>query len=231
MANGHIALLTLAVVSAAVVLGIGSRDAEASAMKVRVAAVSFVPTKFDLHGNADRLEQAFRQAKRGGARIAVAPEGALDGYVVNEIIAGDFPPEKMREVAIPLDHPIIQRFQRLATELEMSLVFGWPSGLRTKCITAPSSSTMRVSFAASITRCSLLKATTRTGGTTAWDAAAVLSTRRLAGPAPAPRAPIEERICRRVVLRTGNRMGLHGGGCQPAAPVVSKRYSMKCLPD
>ena len=30
----------------------------------------------------------------------------------------------MREVAIPLDHPIIQRFQRLAVELEMSLVFG-----------------------------------------------------------------------------------------------------------
>ena len=124
MANVHIALLTLAVVSAAVLLGIGSRDAEASVMKVRVAAVSFVPTKFDLHGNADRLEHAFRQAKLGGAKIAVAPEGALDGYVVNEIIAGEFPPEKMREVAIPLDHPIIQRFQRLATELEMSLVFG-----------------------------------------------------------------------------------------------------------
>ena len=124
MANGHIALLTLAVVSAAVLLGIGSRDAEASVMKVRVAAVSFVPTKFDLHGNADRLEHAFRQAKLGGAKIAVAPEGALDGYVVNEIIAGEFPPEKMKEVAIPLDHPIIQRFQRLATELEMSLVFG-----------------------------------------------------------------------------------------------------------
>ena len=124
MTNGHIALLTLAVVSAAFVLGIGSRDAEASAIKVRVAAVSFVPTKFDLDGNADRLEQAFRQAKQGGAQIAVAPEGALDGYVVNEIIAGKFPAEKMRDVAIPLDHSVIQRFQRLAIELEMSLVFG-----------------------------------------------------------------------------------------------------------
>ena len=124
MARGQVTLLMLVAVSAAVLLGVGCRDAEASALKVRVAAVSFVPTKFDLHGNADRLEQAFRQAKLGGARIAVAPEGALDGYVVNEIIAGEFPPEKMREVAIPLDHPIIQRFQRLATELEMSLVFG-----------------------------------------------------------------------------------------------------------
>ena len=63
MAKGQVALLTLAVVSAAVLLGLGCRDAEASALKVRVAAVSFVPTKFDIHGNADRLEQAFRQAK------------------------------------------------------------------------------------------------------------------------------------------------------------------------
>ena len=124
MAKRHIGLLTLVAVSAAVLLGLGCRDAEASDMKVRVAAVSFVPTKFDLHGNADRLEQAFHQARLGGARITVAPEGALDGYVVNEIIAGEFPPEKMRDVAIPLDHPIIQRFQRLAIELEMSLVFG-----------------------------------------------------------------------------------------------------------
>ncbi len=32
--------------------------------KVRVAAISFVPKKFDLSGNAARLEQAFRQAQR-----------------------------------------------------------------------------------------------------------------------------------------------------------------------
>ena len=124
MIKGQVALWTLAAASAAVLLGLGCREVEASALKVRVAAISFVPTKFDLHGNADRLEHAFRQAKLGGAQIAVAPEGALDGYVVNEIIAGKFPPEKMREVAIPLDHPLIQRFQRLAIELEMSLVFG-----------------------------------------------------------------------------------------------------------
>ena len=55
---------------------------------VRVAAVSFVPQKFDLQGNADRLERAFRLAAKGGTKLAVAPEGALDGYVVNEIISG-----------------------------------------------------------------------------------------------------------------------------------------------
>ena len=101
MANRRIGLLTLAAVSAAVLLGLGSQNATASTLTVRVAAISFVPTKFGLHGNADRLEDAFRQARRGGAQIAVAPEGALEGYVVNEIIAGEVPAEKMREVAIP----------------------------------------------------------------------------------------------------------------------------------
>jgi len=92
---------------------------------VQVAAVSFVPTKFDLVGNADRLERAFRQAKRGNAQIAVAPEGALDGYVVNEIIAGAAKAEKMNEVAVSVDHPVIHRFRKLAAELEMCLVFGF----------------------------------------------------------------------------------------------------------
>src|SRR5688572_15128528 len=57
--------------------------------KVRVAAISFVPTKFDLQGNASRLEQAFRTARQRGAQIAVAPEGVLEGYVVNEVISGE----------------------------------------------------------------------------------------------------------------------------------------------
>jgi predicted amidohydrolase len=119
----HVVLCSLAL-SAAVLICAGSRRLEASPLKVRVAAISFVPTKFDLPGNADRLEQAFRQAKRGGAEIAVAPEGILEGYVVNKVIAGELPAEKMREVAVPIDDPVIRRFQDLAKELEMSLVFG-----------------------------------------------------------------------------------------------------------
>ncbi|MBI83842.1 MAG: hypothetical protein CMJ81_11640 [Planctomycetaceae bacterium] len=97
---------------------------------VRVAAVSFVPVKFDLAGNADRLERWFREAKRGGARLAVGPEGALEGYVVNEIIAGEEPAEKMKGVAVSIDGPLIQRFQRLAEELEMCLAFGFAERIK-----------------------------------------------------------------------------------------------------
>ena len=97
---------------------------------LRVAAISFVPAKFDLAGNADRLERAFRKAKAGGARLAVAPEGCLEGYVVNEIIAGEAPAERMREVAIPIGDAVIRRFQKLAGELEMCLVFGFAERIR-----------------------------------------------------------------------------------------------------
>ena len=96
-----------------------------SVTKVRVAAISFVPKKFDLDGNTDRLTLAFREAAQGGARIAVGPEGALEGYVVNDIIAGDATAERMRQVAIPIDSPTIKHFQALARKLCLCLVFGF----------------------------------------------------------------------------------------------------------
>jgi sulfatase modifying factor 1 len=106
----------------------GLKPAESTASigtTVRVAAISFVPVKFDLKGNAGRLEKAFREARKGGAKIAVAPEGVLEGYVVNEIIAGKAEPEAMKDVALAMTDPVIRRFQELAHELEMCLVFGF----------------------------------------------------------------------------------------------------------
>ncbi len=100
-------------------------DAAVAATIVKVAAVSFVPVKFDLAGNADRLEAMFQQASAGGARIAVAPEGSLEGYVVNEIISGDAESKRMRDVAVNIDAPVIHRFQQLARKLKMCLVFGF----------------------------------------------------------------------------------------------------------
>jgi predicted amidohydrolase len=100
-------------------------EAASKANTIRVAAISFVPVKFDLNHNADVLERAFRKAKQGGAQMAVAPEGCLEGYVVNEIIAEKAPAERMKEVAVEADSPVIRRFQKLAAELDMCLVFGF----------------------------------------------------------------------------------------------------------
>ncbi len=102
-----------------------SARGDANAVTIRVAAVSFRPKKFDLPGNADKLEQIFRRAKQGGAKIAVAPEGALDGYVVDDIITGQAAESKMNKVAISIDHSIIGRFQALGDELDICLVFGF----------------------------------------------------------------------------------------------------------
>ena len=96
---------------------------------LRVASISFEPVKLDLAGNADQLEAWFRKAANGGAKIAVAPEGSLDGYIVNEIIAKEMAASKMRDVAVAIDSPVIRRFQSLARELNLCLVFGFAEQL------------------------------------------------------------------------------------------------------
>ena len=58
-------------------------------------------------------------------RLPLLQKGALDGYVVNEIIAGKVPADRMKDVALPIDGPMIGRFQKLAIELDMCLVFGF----------------------------------------------------------------------------------------------------------
>lgn len=96
-----------------------------STRSVRVASISFKPVKFDLAGNTEHLERWFRKAAKGKAEIAVAPEGVLEGYVVNEIIANKVPADRMRDVALSVNSPTIKRFQSLARELKMCLVFGF----------------------------------------------------------------------------------------------------------
>ena len=91
---------------------------------IKVAAISFVPEKFGLEKNADRLEEMFRRAAAGGAQLAVAPEGVLEGYVVEPILSGEQPAERMKDVAVTMQSAVIGRFRKLAKELEMCLVFG-----------------------------------------------------------------------------------------------------------
>ncbi|MEE3258364.1 MAG: carbon-nitrogen hydrolase family protein [Candidatus Latescibacterota bacterium] len=92
--------------------------------RVDVAAISFVPEKFDLEQNADRLEEMFRKAAKGGAQLALAPEGVLEGYVVMEIIEGRVQAEAMRAVAVSTRGAMMERFRALARELDMCLAFG-----------------------------------------------------------------------------------------------------------
>lgn len=92
---------------------------------VRVASISFEPRPFEVTANADRLERLFRQAAADGAQLAVAPEGSLDGYVVNYIINGSESAERMHKAAVPIDGSVMRRFRRLALDLKLSIAFGF----------------------------------------------------------------------------------------------------------
>ena len=104
---------------------IAAGDQPQSAVTIRVASISFEPIKFGLDQNVKTLESWFRKAAAGGARLAVAPEGILEGYVVTPIIDGQEKATRMREVAQAIDSPTISRFRDLAAELKMCLVFGF----------------------------------------------------------------------------------------------------------
>lgn len=119
--------LTCALVALAALAGGHAAESPptAAATRVRVAAISFVPEKGNLAGNADRLEAAFREAAAGGAKLAVAPEGILEGYVINPMLAGEIPVARMHELALPLDAPLIRRFRDLTRQLGLCVVFGF----------------------------------------------------------------------------------------------------------
>ena len=92
---------------------------------VEVAAISFRPAKWDKAGNADRMEELFVRAAQRKPRLILTTEGALEGYVVMEIVEGRATAEAMLEVAEPIDGPYIRRFQQLARTLNTCLAFGF----------------------------------------------------------------------------------------------------------
>ena len=92
---------------------------------VEVAAISFRPTKWDKDGNADRMEQLFVRAAQGNPRLILTTEGALEGYVVMDVVEGRASADAMLELAEPIDGPYIRRFQKLARTLNTCLAFGF----------------------------------------------------------------------------------------------------------
>ena len=92
---------------------------------VEVAAISFRPTKWDKDGNADRMEQLFVRAAQGSPRLILTTEGALEGYVVMDVVEGRASADAMLDMAEPIDGPYIRRFRKLARTLNTCLAFGF----------------------------------------------------------------------------------------------------------
>lgn len=97
---------------------------------VTIASLSVFPEKWNKEANSRKIERMVREAASKGARWIVTPEGALEGYVVNEVIREKDPQRKARlvkrfqELAEPLDGPYVLRFRQLADDLNVHLLLG-----------------------------------------------------------------------------------------------------------
>ena len=92
---------------------------------ITASAISFKPVKWDKPSNCERLEALFVQAAQENPDLILATEGALEGYVVMDVIEGRRSPQEMWEIAEPMDGPAIRRFQKLAAQLDTCLAFGF----------------------------------------------------------------------------------------------------------
>ena len=96
-----------------------------------IASISFIPKKWDKAANANKIEKMVRQAAAQGAKLVATPEGALEGYVVNEVIYEKNAAKKEKlekqfiELAEPVDGKYISRFYNLADELDIYLIIGY----------------------------------------------------------------------------------------------------------
>ena len=98
--------------------------------ELRVASLMLEPVKWDKDANARTFERAIRDAQRQGAELVVTPEGALEGYVVNEVIRATGEKrheltERFNALAEPCDGPYIRSFQDLCKELKIHLILGF----------------------------------------------------------------------------------------------------------
>lgn len=103
---------------------------DAKQPSLRVASLSFVPVKWDKAANAATIEKMVREAAAQRAELIVTPEGALEGYVVNEVIREKDVEKKaeltrrFRAIAEPIDGAYVKRFRKLADELHVSIILG-----------------------------------------------------------------------------------------------------------
>jgi len=99
--------------------------------KVRVASASIIPDKWEKKKNWVRIEQKIREAAGNGADVVVTPEGVLEGYVINEVIAAQEGPDaahvlkEFLQLGERIDGFFIKQSCGLARDLGIFLVFGF----------------------------------------------------------------------------------------------------------
>ena len=93
--------------------------------QVKATTISIKPKRWDKAHNADKVEAFFRKAAEDSPDLILTTEGVLEGYVVTEAIKEPRAAEAMLQIAEPIDGPYVNRFRRLANELNTCLCFGF----------------------------------------------------------------------------------------------------------
>ena len=105
----------------------GSEERE-EVVKIKIASLSFVPVKWDKDSNLKKIEEMAREAAANGAKILVTPEGAVEGYVVNEVNKEENKDlnfeNKFFELAEPLNGASVKRIAKLSRELKVDIILG-----------------------------------------------------------------------------------------------------------
>lgn len=99
-------------------------------IKIRIASASVITDKWEKETNWLRVEKMVtRAAVEGGANIVITPEGALDGYVINEVNSkseiNNNIIDRFFKLGETMDGPYIQKALALADELDIYFVFGF----------------------------------------------------------------------------------------------------------
>lgn len=96
--------------------------------EVTLAGITLPNVRWDVQGNAARLERLARKAAARGADLIVAPEACLDGYCLADLHGSTPTQEQLdryRSVAqVWPDAPVLRRLADVAAELGVTLVFG-----------------------------------------------------------------------------------------------------------
>ncbi len=97
---------------------------------VRIASIMYKPVKWAKETNKTVLDKKIREAKQKGAKIIVTTEGALEGYVVNEVINSTGEKrqrltDEFNDLAEPIDGKYVHYFQKLANELDVYIILGF----------------------------------------------------------------------------------------------------------
>jgi predicted amidohydrolase len=101
---------------------------EANEGDVKIASLSFVPKKWDKQANLAAMEKMAREAAASGAKIIITPEGALDGYLINEVLEKKDKEKwdaRFRDMAESVYDPGVMKIRELARELQVDFVLGF----------------------------------------------------------------------------------------------------------